>query len=141
MGLVGGTLWHGVRGYRNSPRGERLSAAMQAIKIRGPVLGGNFGVWGGLFSTFDCALAGIRKVEDPWNSIWSGALTGGLLAARGGWKTASSSFVVGGILLALIEGVGVMIGRMSAGSYKPVAPPLPELPEPKEQERRGLLIK
>jgi import inner membrane translocase subunit TIM17 len=94
-----------------------------------------------LFSTFDCALAGIRKVEDPWNSIWSGALTGGLLAARGGWKTASSSFVVGGILLALIEGVGVMIGRMSAGSYKPVAPPLPELPEPKEQERRGLLIK
>ena len=44
---------------------------------------GNFAVWGGLYSTFDCVLIGIRKKEDPWNSIGSGAITGGVLAARG----------------------------------------------------------
>ena len=48
---------------------------------------GNFAVWGGLFSTFDCCLMGIRGKEDPWNSIGSGAITGAVLAARG--KTTS----------------------------------------------------
>ena len=40
-------------------------------------------MWGGLFSTFDCCLMGIRGKEDPWNSIGSGAITGAVLAARG----------------------------------------------------------
>lgn len=44
---------------------------------------GNFGVWGGLFSTFDCSLVYLRKKEDPWNAIMSGAMTGGVLSARG----------------------------------------------------------
>ena len=43
---------------------------------------GNFAVWGGLYSTFDCALISIRDKEDPWNSICSGAITGAVLAAR-----------------------------------------------------------
>jgi mitochondrial import inner membrane translocase subunit TIM17 len=37
-----------------------------AIKARAPVLGGNFGVWGGLFSTYDCAVKSVRQKEDPW---------------------------------------------------------------------------
>jgi hypothetical protein len=37
-----------------------------AIKARAPVLGGNFGVWGGLFSTYDCTVKSIRQKEDPW---------------------------------------------------------------------------
>lgn len=61
-------MWHGVKGYRNSPYGERRIGAITAIKARAPVLGGNFGVWGGLFSTFDCAVKGIRKKEDPYNA-------------------------------------------------------------------------
>lgn len=65
---IGGAVWHGVKGFRNSPRGERGLGAITAIKARAPVLGGNFGVWGGLFSTFDCAFKGIRKKEDPWNA-------------------------------------------------------------------------
>lgn len=48
--------------------GERRIGAITAIKARAPVLGGNFGVWGGLFSTFDCAVKGIRKKEDPYNA-------------------------------------------------------------------------
>lgn len=47
------------------------------------ITAGNFAVWGGLFSTFDCCLMGLRGKEDPWNSIGSGAITGAVLAARG----------------------------------------------------------
>lgn len=64
-------------------QGERLVGSLSAIKARAPVLGGNFGVWGGLFSTFDCAVKGYRQKEDPWNAIISGFLTGGSLAFRG----------------------------------------------------------
>lgn len=64
-------MWHGVKGFRNSPYGERRIGALTAIKARAPVLGGNFGVWGGLFSTFDCAVKGIRKKEDPYNASMS----------------------------------------------------------------------
>lgn len=99
-----------------------MTGAVSAMKARAPVLGGNFAVWGGLFSTFDCGLKGIRQKEDPWNSIISGGLTGGVLAARGGIKAAGVSAVVGGALLALIEGVGIGIARLTADQNKPVMP-------------------
>ena len=62
------------------------------------MLGGNFGIWGGLFSSFDCAVKGYRQKEDPWNAIISGFLTGGTLALRGesclpvGWHTSVSDY-------------------------------------------------
>jgi hypothetical protein len=63
-------------------QGERLTGAISSIKARAPVTGGNFGIWGGMFSTFDCAVKGWRQKEDAWNAIISGFLTGGCLAAR-----------------------------------------------------------
>jgi mitochondrial import inner membrane translocase subunit TIM17 len=56
--------------------------AVSSLKARAPVTGGNFGVWGGMFSSFDCAVKGIRQKEDAWNAIISGFMTGGCLAAR-----------------------------------------------------------
>lgn len=99
MGAVGGGIWHGIKGARNSPKvrfthpalnysrltiyqGERFVGAISTIKARAPVTGGNFGVWGGMFSTFDCAVKGWRQKEDAWNAIISGFMTGGCLAAR-----------------------------------------------------------
>ena len=35
-------------------------------------------MWGTLFSICDCTFTYIRKKEDPWNAIASGAATGGL---------------------------------------------------------------
>lgn len=90
-----------------------------AVKQRAPVLGGNFAVWGATFSTFDCTLIALRGREDPWNSIWSGALTGGVLAARGGPGASLRSAIVGGILLALIEGMGIALNRLFAEEYRP----------------------
>ncbi|KAF4676872.1 Mitochondrial import inner membrane translocase subunit Tim17-A [Perkinsus chesapeaki] len=114
MGCVGGFLWHFVKGARNSPRGERLHGALYSAKTRAPILGTSFAVWGGTFSAFDCSLQYIRQRDDHWNAIASGFLTGGVLAARGGWKTASKNAVVGGILLAIIEGVSALLMKSSS---------------------------
>ncbi|KAJ1617403.1 Tim17/Tim22/Tim23/Pmp24 family-domain-containing protein [Pavlovales sp. CCMP2436] len=124
MGAIGGTVWHSVAGARNSPSGERLAGSLYAVRARAPVLGGNFAVWGGLFSTFDCALVAMRGKEDPWNAIVSGAATGYVLAARGGWRAASRSAAVGGVLLAMIEGLNHFLLRLA-----PQAPP-PSMPPP-----------
>ncbi|CCG81347.1 Protein mannosyltransferase 1 [Taphrina deformans PYCC 5710] len=126
MGAIGGSIWHSIKGYRNSPRGEKLSGAMSAVKARAPVLGGNFGVWGGLFSTFDCSVKAVRRKEDPWNAIIAGFFTGGSLAVRSGVKAARNSAIGCACLLGIFEGVGIMINRVMAEGNRPVQPQLPE---------------
>jgi import inner membrane translocase subunit TIM17 len=126
MGVIGGGIWHSVKGAKNAPRGERLYGSISAIKARAPILGGNFAVWGGLFSTYDCGIRSIRQKEDAWNSIISGALTGGTLAARGGLQATLISATFGGIFLGVIEGVSLMLGRMFT----------PEIPQPMMSEKQ-----
>lgn len=75
---------------------------------------------------FDCSLAYMRQKEDPWNAIMSGALTGGVLAARGGLRVAGQSAVFGGVLLALIEGLNIAITRAVAGQTRPMLPEMPD---------------
>ncbi|XP_017471641.1 PREDICTED: probable mitochondrial import inner membrane translocase subunit Tim17 1 [Rhagoletis zephyria] len=86
MGCIGGGIFQAIKGFRNAPSGlnKRLVGSLAAIKVRSPVIAGNFAVWGGMFSTIDCTLVHFRKKEDPWNSIISGFATGGILAARNG---------------------------------------------------------
>ena len=114
MGAIGGFLWHFVKGARNSPKGDRLHGALFAARSRAPILGGNFAVWGGTFSAFDCTLQALRRKDDHWNAVASGFLTGGVLAARGGAMAAGQSALVGGVLLAIIEGVAAVISRSTA---------------------------
>lgn len=89
------------------------------------MLGGNFGVWGGLFNTYDCAVKGLRKKEDPWNAIIAGFFTGGSLAVRGGYKSMRNGAISCAILLAVIEGVSIGFNRMMADNTKLEAPPPP----------------
>ncbi len=42
----------------------------------------SFSAWGCIFSLIDCSFVYMRKKEDPWNSIMSGAMTGAILQAR-----------------------------------------------------------
>lgn len=84
-------------------------------------------MWGSLFSTTDCGLVRLRGKEDPWNSITSGALTGAVLAARSGPLAMVGSAMMGGILLALIEGVGILFTRYTAQQFRN-APPFLEDP-------------
>uniref|UniRef100_A0A7S2IBE2 Mitochondrial import inner membrane translocase subunit TIM17 n=1 Tax=Helicotheca tamesis TaxID=374047 RepID=A0A7S2IBE2_9STRA len=115
MGAIGGGIFHTIKGSWNAPKGARMYGAMSAMSARGPVLGGQFAVWGGLFACCDCSLTAIRQKEDPWNSIISGAATGGVLAARAGPKQMATAAVFGGFILALIEGMGIMFTKMTAG--------------------------
>mmetsp|Transcript_11270 Transcript_11270/g.27067 ORF Transcript_11270/g.27067 Transcript_11270/m.27067 type:complete len:234 (-) Transcript_11270:234-935(-) len=119
MGNIGGGLWHSIKGARMAPAGARLAGSLSAVQARAPVLGGQFAIWGGIFACFDCSLTSLRQKEDPWNSIISGAATGGTLALRAGPQAAASAAAVGGVLLALIEGMGIMFGKM-------FAPPSPD---------------
>jgi len=127
MGAVGGGTFHLIRGAWVAPKNSRLSGALNAATARGPVLGGQFAVWGGIFACFDCSLTAIRQKEDPWNSIISGAATGGVLAARAGPKAMAQSAVVGGVLLGLIEGMGIMFTKMMAQ----------DMPSPEEMAAMG----
>ncbi|KAF9070420.1 mitochondrial import inner membrane translocase subunit [Rhodocollybia butyracea] len=104
MGSIGGGIWYGIKGARNAPRGDRIIAGLSSIKARAPVTGGNFGIWGGCFSTFDCAIKGVRQKEDAWNAILSGFHD------------------CCGILLGVFEGVGVLIGRVFAAGPPSMAP-------------------
>ena len=135
MGAIGGGIFHTIKGSWNAPKGARIHGALSAMQARGPILGGQFAVWGGLFACCDCSLTAIRQKEDPWNSIISGAATGGVLAARAGPRAMASAAAVGGVLLALIEGMGIMFTKMTspalptpedyaaAGAVDPTAPP------------------
>jgi import inner membrane translocase subunit TIM17 len=111
LGAVGGGLWHFVKGYRNAPKHARLAGGLSAARVRAPILGGNFGVWGGLFSVFDCSLAHFRKTEDAWNAIAAGGLTGGTLAARAGGRAIVRNAAGGVVILALIEGVMMLVNK------------------------------
>ncbi|XP_014388913.1 PREDICTED: mitochondrial import inner membrane translocase subunit Tim17-A, partial [Myotis brandtii] len=119
MGTIGGGIFQAVKGFRNSPVGvnHRLRGSLTAIKTRAPQLGGSFAVWGGLFSMIDCSLVQVRGKEDPWNSITSGALTGAILAARNGPVAMVGSAAMGGILLALIEGAGILLTRFASAQF------------------------
>jgi len=119
MGAIGGGTYHAIKGSWNAPRGGKWMGSMTGLQARGPVLGGQFAVWGGLFACCDCSLTAWRQKEDPWNSIISGAATGGILAARAGPRVMASSAAIGGVLLALIEGMGIMFTRMAG-------PPVPD---------------
>ncbi|KAK0372294.1 hypothetical protein CLIM01_10363 [Colletotrichum limetticola] len=131
---IGGTVWHGIKGYRNSPYGERRIGAISAIKMRAPVLGGNFGAYGAIYVLGTNILcSGLRgHKEDPWNSIAAGFLTGGALAIRGGYKAARNGAIGCALLLAVIEGVGIGFQKMFAGSTKL------EMPAPPPSDERAL---
>lgn len=112
MGAVGGSAFHFIKGVYNSPRGTRLIGGSQAVRMNAPRVGGSFAVWGGLFSAFDCTMVYVRQKEDPWNSIIAGAATGGFLQMRQGPAASGRSALFGGVLLALIEGAGIMLNKV-----------------------------
>ncbi|PWA83290.1 Mitochondrial inner membrane translocase complex, subunit Tim17 [Artemisia annua] len=114
MGAIGGSVFHFPKGLYNSPRGSRFQGGAQAVRMNAPRVGGSFAVWGGLFSTLDCAFVYARQKEDPWNSILAGGATGGLLSLRQGFGPMGRAVMISATLLALMEGVGITLTKMSA---------------------------
>lgn len=85
---------------------------------------GNFGIFGGLLSLFDCTVKGIRRREDAFNAIGAGFLTGGCLAARGGFRAMRNNAIGCAIFIAVMEGAGIGFQRVMVGSTRLEAPPL-----------------
>ena len=88
----------------NAPKKQRIISGLRHVRNRAPFLGGNFGLWGGIFSSCDCLLISYRQKDDPYNAIMAGFITGGVLAIRGGASVAFKQAFFGGIVLLLIEG-------------------------------------
>jgi import inner membrane translocase subunit TIM17 len=128
MGTIGGGLFHLIRGAKDAPKGDKWKGAIAACKQRAPILGGNFAVWGGLFSSFDCLILKLRHKEDPYNAIMAGFMTGGVLALRGGYKACFRSAMVGGIFIGVIEGASIFVQNMVAKTQmnNMLAPPPPK---------------
>eukprot|EP00035_Acanthoeca_spectabilis_P000989 m.76733 g.76733 ORF g.76733 m.76733 type:complete len:211 (+) comp10553_c0_seq1:8855-9487(+) len=128
MGAIGGGLISAFKGWNTTPRGYQFQGMVRAVRMRGPLWGGQFAIWGAMFSTFDCSLMAIRDKDDPWNSIASGALTGGTLAIRQGPAAATMGAVFGGFILAMIEGVQIAMMRANHEAAPPVQAQLPGTP-------------
>ncbi|KFZ66335.1 Mitochondrial import inner membrane translocase subunit Tim17-A, partial [Podiceps cristatus] len=124
MGAIGGGIFQAIKGFRNSPVGvnHRLRGSLTAIKTRAPQLGGSFAVWGGLFSMIDC-----KSYKMPSNApqkkksvvLWVLFLDGPVAMV--------GSAAMGGILLALIEGAGILLTRFASTQF-PNSPQFTEDP-------------
>jgi len=57
----------------------------------------------------------VRRKDDPLNAIMAGAATGGVLAWRAGYSSMLRAAGIGGVFLALIEGLGLIMQKTFAG--------------------------
>jgi len=69
----------------------------------------------------------------------SGATTGGILAARAGWKPAGRSALIGGMLLGLIEGLGILANKAFAPPEEQPAVLAPLSADLESSKNKGLM--
>ncbi|KJH40288.1 hypothetical protein DICVIV_13772 [Dictyocaulus viviparus] len=129
MGFVGGSIFQAFSGYKHAAKGHKLLGMLREVRMRSSVTGVQFAAWGGMFSTIDCCSVAIRKkVQNvrkyPFNSIAFGGLTVALLAIRSGPKVMAGPAILGSVILAMIEGVGLITTRWMGSMVDPTAPPL-----------------
>lgn len=113
MGAGGSFLWQFVKGFRNSPKGDKWTGGFFNARNRAPITAGNFAAWGACFAAFDCTFIALRQKEDMLNAVAAGTATGFALSIRGGIRAATQSAVIGGVMLALIEGAMMMVNNMA----------------------------
>ena len=61
-----------------------------------------------------CIATYVIPITLSFWTVAAGASTGGLLAARAGWKAAGKNAIIGGVLLGMIEGLNLAVGKMFA---------------------------
>uniref|UniRef100_A0A0N5AWI7 Mitochondrial import inner membrane translocase subunit TIM17 n=1 Tax=Syphacia muris TaxID=451379 RepID=A0A0N5AWI7_9BILA len=119
MGIGGGAIFHAWNGFRSAAERQKLKGLLREVRMRSPLTGVQFAAWGGVFSAIDCSLVALRRKEDPVNSIVAGGLTGAFLAVRSGPKIMMGSAMLGAVILALIEGVGLLTSRWMGAMMDP----------------------
>ncbi|KAL4488881.1 hypothetical protein ABPG72_005668 [Tetrahymena utriculariae] len=99
MGAFAGCIIYFIKGMYYAPSSERFSQGFDLLRKRAPILGGNFAMWGALFTISECGLIHYRQVEDNWNKVAGGFITGAMLSIRGGYRQALQQGIIGGIFL------------------------------------------
>ena len=107
-------LSNSYTGAFNAPKRQRMYSGLCHVRNRAPFLGGNFGLWGGIFSSMDCLLISYRQKDDWMNAPIAGGITGAILSIRGGATVAFKQGMAGVAILLLIEGVGAIFGQYAA---------------------------
>jgi import inner membrane translocase subunit TIM17 len=87
---------------------------MTSVKMRSPIIAGNFAVWSGIFNTCNCTLEHLRRKDDVWNPILSGAATGGIFEVRKGVvaMAVGVGVILCGIAMAILEGIIILFNRL-----------------------------
>ncbi|GKE03047.1 hypothetical protein Tco_1391030 [Tanacetum coccineum] len=111
IGAVGGTAFHFPKGLYNSPSGARFIGGAQAVRMNAPRVAGRFGLWGGLYSTLNCALAYARQKEDLWNPMLAGTAASGLVSMRKGFGPMARAAMGCAALFAFMDGMAITFER------------------------------
>lgn len=112
FGAVYGSTHHLIKGIYNSPKGQRLVGASQAMLLNAPRVTSRCAAWFGVLGLYDTLLYYRRgEKDDPCNIIMAATATGGFLKLRHGVRAASRSALIGGTSLALLEGIGILLER------------------------------
>eukprot|EP00300_Choanocystis_sp_HF-7_P041002 c7610_g2_i1.p1 GENE.c7610_g2_i1~~c7610_g2_i1.p1 ORF type:complete len:159 (+),score=19.24 c7610_g2_i1:101-577(+) len=125
MGTLGGGVFHSIKGALNSPPSNRFRGAVSAVRLRSPVTGGAFASWMILFSSWECALIHLRHKEDHFNPIMAGFFTGAMLAVRQGPGAMVRQGAAGAAVLAVFEGIAILVDRTLTTLTRPKQPQLP----------------
>jgi len=102
MGYIGGLVYHVFKTRRVPTKRFRMLFRPLA---KAKQIGGRFGIWCFLFSTFDCYFGLYSPEERIWHSIAGGAATGFFLGIRRGPYKGMRKAVFGACILAVLEGV------------------------------------
>ncbi|NXY82407.1 TI17A translocase, partial [Alcedo cyanopectus] len=143
MGAIGGGIFQAIKGFRNSPVGvnHRLRGSLTAIKTRAPQLGGTGSCGGAALLAAELSTGTCYKCPDscwgPTGSHWG--LTVQVVRKYGPVAMVGSA-AMGGILLALIEGAGILLTRFASTQFpngKEPTPPCAPLGSPALTSSRG----
>jgi import inner membrane translocase subunit TIM17 len=111
LGLILGSMWNFMKGVYISPAKERIRGGILLAKRRAPITGGNFASWMGLFGFWQCSLLYATGQDSHANQILAGALTGGMVNLRGGWKYAQRGFFSGALFIGVFNMIEVLVTK------------------------------
>ena len=119
LGSLLGCFGFFIKGCVSSPRLKRFQGGINLVKKRAPALGGNFAAWMGLFGAFQCLLLSITHRDTHINQIIAGAMTGGIVSCRGGWRYMMRGAISGGIFIGLFNVIEIVFTKYTLKSqYK-----------------------
>lgn len=111
LGLLIGSMINFVKGVYSSPAKERIWGGLMLAKRRAPITGGNFAAWMGLFGFWQCSLLYLTGKDTHTNQILAGAITGGMVNLRGGWKYAQRGFFSGAVFIGVFNLIEILTSK------------------------------